>query len=57
MAKKRKVGRPRSENPSKVALYHRKWRKKQGITFSDDFWERVIKGFEKFLEPPFNKGG
>ena len=53
---KRKRGRPRSKHPSSSALYHRKWREKQGILFGDELWYKIINGFKKFLEPPFSKG-
>jgi len=53
---KRKRGRPRSKNPSSSALYHRKWREKQGILFGDELWNKIINGFNRFLEPPFKKG-
>ena len=52
---KKKRGRPRSKNPSSSALYHRKWREKQGILFGDELWDKIINGFKKFLEPPFNE--
>ena len=53
---KKKRGRPRSNNPSSSALYHRKWREKQGILFGDELWDKIINGFNKFLEPPISKG-
>ena len=55
MAKKKR-GRPRSKNPSNSALYHRKWREKQGINYGDVLWNKIINGFKKFLDPPFKKG-
>ena len=49
---KRKRGRPRSKNPSNSALYHRKWREKQGILIGNILWDKITNGFKKFLTPP-----
>ena len=48
-----KIGRPRKSNPSKHALYMREYNKKKRKTLPESFfWDKIIRGFNKFLEPP-----
>ena len=48
-----KIGSPRKSNPSKHALYMREYNKKKRKPLPEAlFWDKIVRGFNKFLEPP-----